>query len=266
MSSPQVLQPLVCCMGDPVAGNPTQFVMSRVSRDTGVDWRFFTSHVLDADFDAAIRGVQALGLQGIAILEPYQQRVIPYLDTVTESGLLLGRVTVGRSEGSSWLGDNLVGQAIVQSLHDAMGNSSGETRRIVVVGSEPLAKCLRLHSTNLGYEWVSIAHGPQVNWPDGFELGSGSLHGVISLETISRGMSKQLSNLGWDAKARFLKVPTPHVSDWGDWKKESQSLGIQGVDPVEVLAHESASNFHFWTGITPSLEAIRDSIEEYLAI
>ena len=74
MSITRVLQPHVCCVGNPVAGNPTQFVMYRAARAAGVDWRFFTSQVAVEQFETAFRGIQALGLDGVAVLEPFQAR------------------------------------------------------------------------------------------------------------------------------------------------------------------------------------------------
>lgn len=116
MSHQPALQPHVVCLGNPVVGNPTQFVMSRATRECGLDWRFFTSQVREDEFETAVRGVQALGLHGMVLLDPFQTPVLPLLDTVTESARLLNRVTVARSDGNSWLGDNLLPTAIWQAI------------------------------------------------------------------------------------------------------------------------------------------------------
>ena len=39
------LQELVCCMGQPVAGNPTQFMMEKAFVAAGLDWRYLTLEV-----------------------------------------------------------------------------------------------------------------------------------------------------------------------------------------------------------------------------
>jgi shikimate 5-dehydrogenase len=30
------------------------------------------------------------------------------------------------------------------------------------------------------------------------------------------------------------------------------------------MAHQAAADFQFWTGVTPMIEPIRDSLEEYM--
>ena len=39
------IQTLVCCMGQPVAGNPTQFMIEKAFSAAGLDWRYLTLEV-----------------------------------------------------------------------------------------------------------------------------------------------------------------------------------------------------------------------------
>ena len=39
------IEEIVCCMGQPVAGNPTQFIMERAFNAAGLDWRYLTLEV-----------------------------------------------------------------------------------------------------------------------------------------------------------------------------------------------------------------------------
>ena len=39
---------------------------------------------------------------------------------------------------------------------------------------------------------------------------------------------------------------------------------VNHVDPVELMAHQAAADFHFWTGVYPAIDLIRDSLEEYM--
>lgn len=276
MTSSKVLQPLVCCFGDPVAGNPTQFVMSRAAAEAGIDWRFFTAHVHSADFESAIKGIRALGLQGFCVLEPYQQDVGSFLDTITECGLALGRVTVGRSEGNSWLGDNLLGQAIwltlERSLGMALANESQEAtapstkRRIVCVSTPALAKAMELSARELNVELIHLEPAVDCEQPE-LELieESRSPVALVAEGRIPRGLVKQLASVKWHTQACYLQVSSRSDRELSDDLETAKQIGLKSVDRLELAAQEAACNFQFWTGITPNFDLIRESIEEYQA-
>jgi shikimate dehydrogenase len=272
MSPSQVLQPLVCCLGDPVAGNPTQFVMSRAASEAGLDWRFFTSHVLKSDFEAAVRGIQALGLQGFAILEPYGESVLPFLDTVTEAGLALGKVSVARSDATSWLGDNLFGQAILSVVQRHIGSfptegsaSGAKRRQLVLVASVPVAKCLSIASHGLFLDIIVVPNSPSVTlsefWPDGAtRVGAG----LLVEGKLSKGLAKQLSAIDWDQGGIFLQLDRS-ITDVAADLEYSKQLGLHAIESIELHTQEAVCNFQFWTGITPSWDVVKESLEEYLS-
>ena len=276
MTSSKVLQPLVCCFGDPVAGNPTQFVMSRAAAEAGLDWRFFTAHVQSNDFDAAIRGIRALGLQGFCVLEPYQHEVGPFLDTITECGLALGRVTVGRSEGNSWLGDNLLGQAVLLTLERTVGRFGQsdnreevalETKkRIVCVSTSALAKAVELSGRELNLDLLYIEPSAESELPKFEQNEEPNLPVALIVEgRIPRGLLKQLASLKWDPQACFLQVSSRSDQELADDVDAARQMGLRLVDRLELAAQEAACNFQFWTGVSPNFELIRESIEEYQA-
>ena len=47
----QSIQEIVSCMGQPVAGNPTQYMMEKAFVRAGLDWRYLTLEVL---FNSAV--------------------------------------------------------------------------------------------------------------------------------------------------------------------------------------------------------------------
>jgi hypothetical protein len=143
--------------------------MYRAAQAAGIDWRFFTSQVASDQFEVAFRGVQALGLDGVALLEPFQSEAIPLLDSVTETALALGKVNVARSDGNSWLGDNTLGIAIAKLIEsrsslqgiwerndpnleqspNEVGIAPKAESQITVVDAPAIAKAIQLASASL---------------------------------------------------------------------------------------------------------------------
>ncbi len=297
MNLTRVLQPYVCCLGNPVAGNPTQFVMYRAARDCGVDWRFFTSQVEVDQFEIAFRGVQALGLSGVALFEPFQSKAMSLLDSVTESAMCLGCANVARLDGSSWLGDNTLGTGIINCIeplleasHTAIFSESvdQESERhstILVVGNTKIANAMRLASPKLAKRigLVSEEIGDQ---PKRFELvekdsnevkdslgfasldefsQSGSRVGCLVLASVpNAAISRQIASLSWSKSANSLVLASATEKQLRLWRDSVKGHNVNHVDPVELMAHQAAADFHFWTGVYPAIDLIRDSLEEYM--
>lgn len=279
MDPSRVLQPHVCCLGNPVAGNPTQFVMSRAAKMCGVDWRFFTSQVAESNFEAAIRGVQALGLQGAAILAPFQQAVIPFLDTVTESAHSLQRVTIARLDGHSWLGDNFFGSAIWQTiqsrvarergLHASMASELSEDSskpvgallvgKRVLPQSDTLEKCLRINQPD---GWQLHRFDSENAEQSMFET---QRFGALIIENdIENSQLKSLLQWSWLASPVVVHLDAAAPQARKNQREELAMRGFQRVEQVEWMAHEAVADFAFLTGVTPPLDSVRESLEEYL--
>ena len=297
MNLTRVLQPYVCCLGNPVAGNPTQFVMYRAARDCGVDWRFFTSQVEVDQFEIAFRGVQALGLSGVALFEPFQSKAMSLLDSVTESAMCLGCANVARLDGSSWLGDNTLGTGIINCIeplleasHTAIFSESvdQESERhstILVVGDTKIANAMRLASPKLTKRIVLVSEGIG-DQPKRFELvekdsnevkdslgfasldefsQSGSRVGCLVLASVpNAAISRQIASLSWSKSANSLVLASATEKQLRLWRDSVKGHNVNHVDPVELMAHQAAVDFHFWTGVYPAIDLIRDSLEEYM--
>ena len=295
MSITRVLQPHVCCIGNPVAGNPTQFVMYRAARAAGVDWRFFTSQVSVEQFETAFRGIQALGLDGVAVLEPFQAQAIPLLDSVTESALALGRVNVARSDGNSWLGDNTLGAAIARCIEpslvgtempDSKVPSEGmQTHRgsVVVLNEPTIAKVVRLAAHAFSERIVDAGEGaiepsgaaenadamsshmpPLVEPLDRFSQKEKPVEFLILSSVPSTTSLRQIAALAWSDNAGCLVLGSGSEKQLRPLRENLKQRNVNFIEPVELMANQAAADFFFWTGVAPSVELIRESFEEYL--
>jgi shikimate dehydrogenase len=295
MNLTRVLQPYVCCLGNPVAGNPTQFVMYRAARAAGVDWRFFTSQVEIDQFEIAFRGVQALGLRGMALFDPFQSKSLDLLDSVTESAMCLGRVNVARLDGNSWLGDNTFGLAIVNCIRpllaptraaDSMESpdvTDHQTPCVLVVGANEVAKSMRLANeeiserifavpSELEVDSMGADEGAVITSKASLELASidefvqskRMVDSLILGEIPSAVLARQLSTIPWSRSPSCLILGNATEKQIRLWKDAIKVPNLNHIDMVDLLAHQAAADFQFWTGVSPMIEPIRDSLEEYL--
>src|SRR5436190_807767 len=56
-------QEFLCCLGKPVAGNPTQYMMEKAFEAAGLDWRYLTCEVPPEKLADAMRGLRALAVE-----------------------------------------------------------------------------------------------------------------------------------------------------------------------------------------------------------
>ena len=86
------LQEIVCCLGQPVAGNPTQYMMEKAFAAAGLDLRFLTLEVAPDRLDDALRGIRAMGFRGAILLSPHQAAAVRYVDQLSPAARLIGEV------------------------------------------------------------------------------------------------------------------------------------------------------------------------------
>ena len=380
MSLDRVLQPLVACLGNPVGGNPTQFVMTRLAREAELDWRFFTSQVPPELFETAFRGIQALGMSGAAILPPFEASLEPFLDSISPRALALGKVQVVKWESDQWTGDETISTAILRALThricaqavsaqvapDAQNSLDSFTpQSIGVIGSMALANALQLALVDIPGDYSvlrfdeTLKHAKVLSQAPSKELFSGNAqahtnpqvhtertdltaapnlttHSDSSLPDSSAPTSNfslesdpvhrnaqdsmqradlmvqpespehsshsgedelvlkdrplraliiehfdSLSNSSPQARNRLLKAANfvqqpfaifvPPANGWTEsnkdrsrWIEQLESHGIGWIEEIEVLTHQYAINFEFWSGYEAPLDSIRESLEEYL--
>jgi shikimate dehydrogenase len=286
------VQPVVCCLGYPVAGNPTQFLMQRASEALGLDWTFVTAEVSTDKVAEAFQGIRALHFSGAAFLPPHRPLGSRLVDSTTESAWRSGQVRVARRDGDSWLGDDTLGQAIVEILRFE-GAVVEETSRVVVSGRLWLPDLLRLACPEAWRTRLIEAVPSHQESPTPPVAASALATGEIPASSPEPSASasierweyeqigeqacpievmivdaeakaptaKQLSKVRWTASPTLVMLePNPR------WEAAIQSLKLSNLRilrSTDIAAAKAVVNFQFWTGQLPDLSLIRDALDEY---
>lgn len=110
------LQPLVACLGYPVAGDPTQFVIERGIQAANLDWRIVTASVAPDQLSVALSGLRAMQFNGLAILPPHRSLAASWMDRLGPVASQSGQVTVARRHEAVWVGEDTRAAAVAQLL------------------------------------------------------------------------------------------------------------------------------------------------------
>jgi shikimate dehydrogenase len=283
VSDPTTIQEICCCFGQPVAGNPTQYMMERAFAHHGLEWRYLTLEVSPEDLGDAIRGMRAMGFRGGNITKPHKVAVIQHLDRLTDAARLMGAVNCINREGRELVGENTDGKGFVESLRTVTDPAG---KKIVLLGAGGAARAIGVELGLAGAADITVVNrdpdrgqelatlldqqvkvaSRHVPWTGDYEVPEGT---DVLINATSVGL--------FDPDARLplavdtLKAPLV-VADVIFNPPETRLLesarkrGCTVLDGLGMLVNQAVIGFRIWTGITPESSVMRDAVEEFLGI
>lgn len=277
------LQNVVCCLGQPVVGNPTQFMMERAFAAAGLDWRYLTLEVSPARLGDGVRGIRALGFRGANVMIPHKMAVIEYLDSLTEIAQLIGAVTTVERKGDLLVGDNTEGKAFLAGLRPIV---EPKERRCVVLGAGGTARAIAVELGLAGAAEITVVNRSAERGGDLASLLEQRVHVAshcvawdgdyavppetdIIVHATSLGASDpeaRVPVVDGSLESRMVVadvIPNPTNSRL---LKTAAERGCRTVDGLEMLVHRGSIDFRAWTEVGPDPHVLRESIEEYLEI
>ncbi len=270
-------------MGQPVAGNPTQFMIERAFAAAGLDWRYLTLEVPPEKLADAVKGLRAMGFRGGNFTIPHKVAVVPYLDELSEAATLIGAVNCVNCVGEKLVGENTDGKGFVQSLRQVTDPAD---KRVVILGAGGAARAIAVElglsgvaemvvvnrTAERGQALVDLLNergkvparlmhlsGDYVV-EDGFDV-------VINATSIGLGDTEarvplDLHSLrpGMVVADVILNPPKTRLI------RDAAARGCTTLDGLGMLVNQGVIGFKIWTGVDPDPGVMREALEEYLEI
>lgn len=264
----KLVEQVVCCVGESVQANPTQFVMDRLTADAKADWRFVTAEVAAQNVRVAVEGVRALNFDGLIFLQPVAINYGLTIETYTQAALCSGFLNVARRDHTNWLADNIDGIALVSLLRDRQC-----TGPVMVYGSPLQSQLLYGADSELAKQIVSVIDGDtNPSTGDRVDLSS-------SISTISRGslsetplvcdvliVDRQLTSLDVGLLRGSLTEKTIAIDLLAGHQSRSSNremLSAQWISAETLQCYQLKSMFEFLTGQTAEIKSVQDYLDEY---
>ncbi len=277
------IQQIVCCMGQPVAGNPTQFMIERAFAAAGLDWRYLTLEVPPEKLADAVKGLRAMGFQGGNFTIPHKVAVVPYLDELSEAAALMGAVNCVNRVGEKLVGENTDGKGFVQSLRQVTDPAG---KRVVILGAGGAARAIAVELGLSGVAEIVIVNRTAERGQtlvdllnergkvparlmhlsgdyaveDGFDI-------VINATSIGLGDAEarvplDLNSLrpGMVVADVIFNPPQTRLI------RDAAARGCTTLDGLGMLVNQGVIGFKIWTGVDPDPGVMREALEEYLEI
>jgi len=277
------LQPILALLGQPVAGNPTQYMAEKAFAHHELDWRYLTLEVAPEDLGDAVRGIRAMGFTGGNCTEPHKQTVIAHLDRTGQTARLAGVANVVLRQQAELVGENTEGKALVESLGK---RSDPAGKRIVLFGAGRIARAVAVELALADVAEIIVvdrteahAHALVELVAEEFELPASAViwdgrysvspetDVVINATSIGchdpeASLPLELESLASRMIVADVTPDPPHT-----WLiRQAAQRGCPTLDGLEVFVEQTAINLRLWTGVDADRDVLREAAEEFLGL
>lgn len=273
-------QELVSVFGQPVAENPTQYMIEAAFKHHDLDWRYLTIEVAPADLEDAVKGLRAMGFRGGNLTIPHKVEVIQYLDGTTEAAGLIGAVNCILNEGGKLTGENTDGKGFVQSLKEVTDPAG---KKVVMFGAGGAARAIAIETALAGAsEFIIVnrsaergetlvnlindktdANADFVLWEAAYAVPEGT---DVVINATSIGLFPDV-DAQLDLDFSSLKpemvvadvIPNPPRTHL---VRTAEENGCTVLDGLGMLVNQGVIGFKLWTGVDPDPGVMRAALEE----
>ena len=277
------LQEICSLFGQPVAGNPTQFMIEKAFAAHGLEWRYLTLEVAAEDLGDAVRGMRAMGFRGGNVTKPHKTAVLEFLDRLSDAARLMGAVNCIVREDRELIGENTDGKGFMQSLAGVIDPAG---KRVVLLGAGGAARAIGVElalagaaaitvvnrSAERGQELVSLLNEKTqtpanfVAWEEEFPLPA-DFELVVNATSIGLNDPDARVPVDFSAAAPGL-VAADVIASPPDTRflAEAKAHGAKTLDGLGMIVNQGAIAFRLWTGIEPDVSVMREAVEEFLGL
>lgn len=266
---------VVALFGYPVEHSLSPAMHNAAFADLGLDYCYVTFSVKPDCLREAVGAIRALDLKGVNVTVPHKEKVIPFLDVVSEEASFIGAVNTIRNDGGRLTGYNTDGRGFMQSLSEAGIDVSG--KRVVVVGAGGASRAIGYYLSAAASELYLYDAVEEKAEQLAHHLHSlrGNIR-LIDTETFKRGDFFSDMNILINATPLGLKNDDPVPVDLSMLNKrhtvcdliyketpllrKAYRQGCKTLDGLGMLLWQGVFAFEIWTGKMPSAEVMRNAL------
>ncbi len=262
------IQPILCCVGEAVAGRPTQFLMERAFAARHCDWRVITVEIRQEDFQTALDGMRAMRFKALRFFPEFQVQAAKHL--MDEAVATFGTITSVLWQGDQWTCWDNQGFGLVDLIADCAVPAHvlvwlhGESRM-----THSFANALRAAEFTAGRLLWSEGEGEQTLTLESVEQSLNEAlateSGVTHLAVIGESLVGQLELIGrLNASADTQLILATNELLTRQQVNDAWTSGkVKILSEVDQLVAAEAYDFRRWSGQAADVDMLRDAYEEY---
>ncbi|HHZ02770.1 MAG TPA: shikimate dehydrogenase [Tissierellia bacterium] len=145
---------LIGLLGDPVKHSLSPLMHNTAFKALNLDYVYMAFQVKEGFIKEGIEAVKTFNLEGFNLTMPHKQRVMEYLDEVSEEAALIGSVNTVKNIDGKLFGYNTDGKGFVKSLEEK--NIEYKGKKIVLTGAGGAARAVAIQLAYDGAGEITI--------------------------------------------------------------------------------------------------------------
>ncbi len=275
---------LIGLIGHPIKQSYSPFIHNIAAQFKNIDYIYLPFDVVNANLKNALKGVVALGISGLNVTIPHKEKIIKYLDELSEEAAMIGAVNTIVNEHGKLKGYNTDINGILESLTEFKDLITGSTVCVIGAGggaraviytlirhfkpeqitiiNRTIQRADTLHnyfSEKMRFDNLKTA---DLFPPDLIEIFHSS---KLIVNSTSVGMFPDVDDSPTNLKESFHKDQLVFDMIYNPTEtkllKLAKQQGAASLGGLKMLVHQAAKSFELWTGEEPPVEKLSRSLE-----
>ncbi|MFH1714833.1 MAG: shikimate dehydrogenase [Elusimicrobiota bacterium] len=253
-------------------GNPVKHSLSPAMHNAGfkylgLDYEYSLKETKEEDLEAVINSLRDNGVAGANVTIPYKQKVMQYLDDITDEAKKIGAVNTIVNKDGKLLGDNTDGKGFIRSLKTRaeikdktvyVCGAGGAARAIVASLIQEGAKDIYIY--DVVKEKAEALAKPGSNAHANAKVDSKNIDILVNTapcgmeegdETmpVSEGFLHQnmfVYDIVYNRETRLIKT--------------AKKIGIKTASGIEMLLFQGVIGFELWTNKKAPVDVMREAL------
>ena len=256
---------LIGLIGHPIKQSYSPFIHNIAAQFKNIDHIYLPFDVVADNLKDALKGVVALGISGLNVTIPHKEKIIKYLDDLSEEAAMIGAVNTIVNEHGKLKGYNTDINGILESLTEFKDLIAGS--KVCVIGAGGGARAVI-------YTLIRHFKPEQITIINRTIQRADTLHNYFSetfhsskliVNSTSVGMFPDVDDSPTNLKESFHKdqlvfdmIYNPTETKLLKLAKRQDAVTLGGL---KMLVHQAAKSFELWTGEEPPVEKLSRSLE-----
>ena len=273
-------------LGNPVAHSLSPGMYNEAFAYLGMNSIYVAFKVAEDSLGQAVAGMKSLGVWGGNVTIPLKEKIIPYLDGITEEARLIGAVNTFRREEDKLMGTNTDGVGFIKALTKAYPDALTR-KKALLLGAGGSARAVAAALALAGIKEITVinrnidkardlaqtlekagAAASCLRWGEA-GLADAFRDSKLVINTTSLGMAPHIGDAppydsAW-LSPRHLVVDLIYRPARTRFLREAGERGCQTMNGLGMLLEQGVLTFEYWyPGATAPVEVMARELERRL--
>lgn len=260
--------------GYPVEHSLSPAMHNIAFKHLNLDYCYVAFSVRSEFLEDAVKAIRALDLAGVNVTIPHKEKVVPFLDEISEEALSIGAVNTIKNEKGRLIGFNTDGKGFMQSLIE--NSIDIKEKKILIVGAGGASRAIGYYickeASKVFLSDIDTKKAELLK--DYLSSYKGNVY-VVENKDLSKKFIEEIDII-INATPLGLKPDDPlpinvtfldsdHIVCDLIYKetpllKKASDRGCKTLDGLGMLLWQGVFAFEIWTGLRPPVEIMRDTL------